>query len=56
MLPRDIVPLPDHIYPPDEWRIREVRYPEEHVPRAETAFALSNGRTIDLSLLLLLLL
>ncbi len=43
MLPRVIVPLPDHIYPPDEWCITESRYSNAHVDRAETFFALSNG-------------
>ena len=43
MLPRVIVPLPDHIYPPDEWRITESRFSNAHVDRAETFFALSNG-------------
>ncbi len=43
MLPREIVPLPEHIYPPDEWSIRETRFSDDHVDRAETFFALSNG-------------
>jgi alpha,alpha-trehalose phosphorylase len=43
MLPRTVVPLPSHLYPPDEWRIRESRFSEDHVARAETFFALSNG-------------
>ena len=43
MLPRDIVPLPEHGYPPDEWRIVESRFSPDHVDRAETVFALANG-------------
>jgi alpha,alpha-trehalose phosphorylase len=43
MLPREVVPLPMHIYPPDPWRIVETRFSAEHLGRAETIFALSNG-------------
>ena len=43
VLPREVVPLPEHVYPPDPWRIREVRFSDDHVARAETFFALSNG-------------
>ncbi len=43
MLKRGYVLPPEHIYPPDEWRIIETRYSDEYVPRAETVFALSNG-------------
>jgi alpha,alpha-trehalose phosphorylase len=43
MLKREIVPPPEHIYPPEEWRIVERRYPNKHRERAETMFALSNG-------------
>ncbi len=43
VLPREIVPLPAHVYPPDEWCIRETRFSEDHAARAETFFALSNG-------------
>lgn len=40
---RRIVLPPEHIYPPDPWRIIEARYAPDHVDRAETIFALSNG-------------
>lgn len=43
MLPREIVPLPEHLYPPHEWRLVESRFSPHHVDRAETFFALSNG-------------
>jgi alpha,alpha-trehalose phosphorylase len=43
MLKREIEPPPEHVYPPDEWRIVEQRYPTQHRERAETVFALSNG-------------
>jgi alpha,alpha-trehalose phosphorylase len=43
MLPREIISLPDHVYPADEWRMVEVRFSPQHVARAETIFALSNG-------------
>src|SRR5688572_11938334 len=43
MLKREIEPPPEHIYPPDEWRIVEQRYPSLHRERGETVFALSNG-------------
>jgi alpha,alpha-trehalose phosphorylase len=37
------VPPPEHLYPPDEWRIVEARWTPEFSDRTETAFALSNG-------------
>lgn len=43
MLAREVVPLPEHIYPADEWRILETRYDSKHEGRAETIFSLSNG-------------
>jgi alpha,alpha-trehalose phosphorylase len=43
MLKRGYVLPPEHIYPPDEWRITETRYSDEYVARAETVFSLSNG-------------
>jgi alpha,alpha-trehalose phosphorylase len=43
MLKREIVLPPEHLYPPDEWRIIEARYSDEFVDRAETVFSLGNG-------------
>jgi alpha,alpha-trehalose phosphorylase len=43
MLPRDVVPLPEHVYPPEEWRLVESRFDDAHLDRAETIFSLSNG-------------
>jgi alpha,alpha-trehalose phosphorylase len=43
ILKREIVPPPEHLYPPDEWRIVEARWTPEFSARTETAFALSNG-------------
>lgn len=43
MLRREIVPLPEHLYSLDEWRIIERRFTPEHFARAETLYALSNG-------------
>ena len=43
MLKREIIRPPEHIYPPDEWRIVEARWAPENLARAETVFALSNG-------------
>ncbi|OLE22793.1 MAG: family 65 glycosyl hydrolase [Actinobacteria bacterium 13_1_20CM_3_71_11] len=43
MLKRGYVLPPEHLYPPDEWRIIEARYSDEYVARAETVFALGNG-------------
>jgi alpha,alpha-trehalose phosphorylase len=43
MLKREIVLLPEHLYPPEEWRLVEARYSDEYVDRAETIFALANG-------------
>ena len=40
---REILPIPAHAFPPDEWSIREVRYDDARVERTATAFALSNG-------------
>jgi alpha,alpha-trehalose phosphorylase len=40
---RRIVVPPEHLFPPDEWRIVEARWTPEFVARAETALALSNG-------------
>ena len=34
---------PEHLYPPDEWRVVEARYSEEFFGRAETVFSLGNG-------------
>ena len=43
MLPREIRHPPEHIYPPDPWRIVERRWPGPFRDRAETVFSLSNG-------------
>jgi alpha,alpha-trehalose phosphorylase len=43
MLKREIVLPPEHLFPPDEWRITEARYSDEFADRAETVFSLSNG-------------
>ena len=43
MLTRPLHLPPEHLYPTDEWRVRETRYTDRYFPRAETAFALSNG-------------
>ena len=43
MLARHVIPLPEHIYPADEWRIVESRFAPRHMARAETIFAQSNG-------------
>ena len=43
MLKREIVRPPEHIYPPEEWRIVEARWAPDTLARAETVFALSNG-------------
>ena len=43
MLKREIVLLPEHLYPPEEWRLVEARYSDDYVGRAETIFALANG-------------
>lgn len=43
MLKREIVRPPEHLYPPDEWRIVEARWTPEYSGRAETVFALANG-------------
>jgi alpha,alpha-trehalose phosphorylase len=43
MLKREFVLPPEHVYPPDEWRVVEARYSHEYVDRAETVFSLGNG-------------
>ncbi len=43
MLPRDVVPLPSHLYPPEPWRIVERRFDASHLDRAETVFSQGNG-------------
>jgi alpha,alpha-trehalose phosphorylase len=43
MLKRRLEVPPEHLYPPDAWRIVETRYSERYFARAETALSLSNG-------------
>ncbi len=43
MLKRKITLPPEYLYPADEWRVVEARYPDEFVDRTETVFALGNG-------------
>ncbi|HZD68631.1 MAG TPA: glycosyl hydrolase family 65 protein [Actinomycetes bacterium] len=43
MLKREFVLPPEHVYPPDEWRLVEARYSDDYADRAETAFSLGNG-------------
>ena len=43
MLKRKVVLPPEHIFPPDQWRLVEARYSDEYVDRAETGFSLGNG-------------
>jgi alpha,alpha-trehalose phosphorylase len=43
MLKREVHAPPEHLFPPEEWRIVEARYSERYFERAETVFALSNG-------------
>ena len=43
MLKRALILPPEHLYPPDEWRIVETRYSDDYLGRAETAFSLGNG-------------
>ena len=43
MRKREIVLPPEHLFPPDEWRVTEARYSDEFAERTETVFSLSNG-------------
>ena len=43
MIQRMITVPPEHLFPPDEWRIVEARWTSVFAARAETALALSNG-------------
>ena len=43
MLKRGILPPPEHLFPPDAWRIIEARWSPRYWERAESIFALSNG-------------
>jgi alpha,alpha-trehalose phosphorylase len=40
---RELELPPEHLYPADEWRLVEARFPERYIARAESGFALSNG-------------
>src|SRR5688572_18778418 len=43
MLKRDVVALPEHRFPPHEWRIIETAHSDRYLARAENIFVLSNG-------------
>jgi alpha,alpha-trehalose phosphorylase len=43
MIHRDVVALPPHIFPPEEWRVVELRFSQGLLHRVEAIFALSNG-------------
>ncbi|MCW2622807.1 MAG: glycoside hydrolase family 65 protein [Frankiales bacterium] len=43
MLKREVAPPPEHLFPPDPWRIVEAAWSPRYSARAETAFALANG-------------
>jgi alpha,alpha-trehalose phosphorylase len=43
VISRTITVPPEHLFPPDEWRIVEARWMPDFAARAETAMALSNG-------------
>ena len=43
MLKRVIVLAPEHLFPPEEWRVTEARYSDEFADRTETVFSLGNG-------------
>jgi alpha,alpha-trehalose phosphorylase len=40
---RELELPPEHLYPADEWRLVETRFPERYIARAESGFALANG-------------
>ena len=43
MTQRPIELPPEHLYPPDDWRVIETGYSEPYAHRGESAFSLSNG-------------
>jgi alpha,alpha-trehalose phosphorylase len=43
MITRTIEVPPEHLFPPDEWRVVEARWTDRFSRRAESALALSNG-------------
>lgn len=43
MLKHEFALPPPHLYPPDEWRLVETGYTDDHALAAETAFSLGNG-------------
>ncbi len=43
MIPRDLRLPPEHIYPADEWRLRETQFSPAWMGNAETIFSLGNG-------------
>jgi alpha,alpha-trehalose phosphorylase len=43
MIKHDLVPLPELIYPVEEWRLVERTFAPQYLPQGETIFALANG-------------
>ncbi len=43
MTQRPIELPPEHLYPPDEWKLVETGYSDSYLHRAESAFSVSNG-------------
>jgi alpha,alpha-trehalose phosphorylase len=43
MLKHLIALPPEHLFPPEEWRVTEARYSDEYVDRTETVYSLGNG-------------
>ncbi len=43
MLRRELVELPEHLYPREPWRLVESAWDEQYADRAETVFAVGNG-------------
>src|SRR5688572_26045018 len=43
MLKREVIALPEHRFPPHEWRIIETAHSDRYLARAENIFVLSNG-------------
>jgi len=43
MLKHEFTLPPAHLYPPDDWRLVEAKYADDHALAAETAFSLGNG-------------
>ena len=43
MIKHELIPLPELIYPIEEWRLAERTFAPQFLPQGETIFAIANG-------------